>query len=276
MKRLFILFSAISLALHMRAETEIPFHFEQGFLYLSVRLEERAETLNFLLDSGATASVLNSATVQKLGLKRGARVQVSGVGATTSGYWPTRLKASVHQVPLPEKYLVLDLSQLSTVCSCNVDGLIGADFFKDKIVQIDFPKNTIRLLNQFPLHDDSATLLPLKTRQNGAILTQIQVNSCNPQWVRVDTGCASSLEWVSRKKSSMVRSKVSVGLAPLSITLQPVRLSLGPGHLLDLEAGVHPRPLFAGEDGLLGTGVLSQFIVTIDLTGRQLLLAPHP
>src|SRR5258708_2383625 len=117
---------------------ELPVQFREGLLWLEVHLPQSEKPLHFLLDSGASVSVINLATARQLGLKLGPKVSVSGVRTSLSGYWPVKLSATATQLDLPGEYLALDLSKLSGACSRSVDGLVGADFFRERIVQIDY------------------------------------------------------------------------------------------------------------------------------------------
>lgn len=129
-----IIVAAIVATFSARA-AEIPFRFEHGFIWLEVSPRNGSDKLHFILDSGATVSVLNESTCRKLGLKRGASVSVTGVGTRVCGHWPTTLRADLAGVPLPKSYLVLSLAQLSESSGRIVDGLIGADFFKESTIQ---------------------------------------------------------------------------------------------------------------------------------------------
>ena len=96
-------------------EAEFPFELRDGFIWLKVTARESSAPLSFILDSGAAVSTLNAATASRLDLHDGAQVRVSGVGATTVGYWPQRVDASVAGVRLPTRYHVVDLCTLEQV-----------------------------------------------------------------------------------------------------------------------------------------------------------------
>src|SRR5512142_1933324 len=67
---------------------EIPFQLREGLIWMQVDVPQSSEPLNFLLDTGAGVSVLNSHTADRIGLKGGRPVSVQGVGASTVGHWP--------------------------------------------------------------------------------------------------------------------------------------------------------------------------------------------
>src|SRR5262249_44731524 len=139
--------------------------------------------------------VINVATARRLGLVLGPKATVRSVCTTLTGFWPVRLSAKAGGVELPSEFLGLDLSKLSQACSNSVDGLIGADFFRGRIVQIDYQAQKVRLLGS-SLPASAAQTVPLEVRRCG-FHVPITVNNGHRQWVRLDTGCATALQWVT-------------------------------------------------------------------------------
>jgi predicted aspartyl protease len=243
---------------------EFPFEYREGLLWIKVQGTKSVDPLNFLLDSGAGVSVLNLRTAQQLGLSLGNKVQVQGVGSVTSGYWPQSFAAKVGGISMPKDYLAVDLDKLSGACHCRVDGLLGADFFRDRVVQIDFESQSVRLLAPgTPVPADE--VLPLKKRRN-ALLAPVKVNGKGPQWLRVDTGCASALQWVTSTPATETRShRVAIALREVSLDTAATTVTIGKTEIQSVSAELHAQPIFPGEDGLLGNGILSRFrSVTID------------
>jgi hypothetical protein len=274
---LLLLFATALLSAHAAEPIclgEIPFEFRDGLIEIKVHATNSARPLTFLLDSGAGVSVLNLHTAERLGLKPAARVTVQGVGANTIGYWPQHLTATAAHVTLPSEYLAVDLSALSDACTCPIDGLIGADFFCDRIVRIDFTNRIIRLLTAAPA-SKGQELLTLKQRHR-ALLIQLRVNNSAPAWVRLDTGCASSLQWA---KASILRSsnapRLAVALSQITLQQTQTSVQIGQTVFQDVPTGLHRKPIFAGEAGLLGNGLLSRFAaITVDSKSDRLLLEP--
>ncbi len=254
------------------ATEDLPFQFHDGLIWLQVQARESAKPLNFLLDSGAGVSVINLTTAHELGLKLGRRVTVQGVHQTTTGFWPEHLSAKANSVSLPENFLAIDLNEFSRACKCAVDGLLGADFFRDRLVQIDFAARKIRLLATDSLSGMNNTV-PLRVKNN-ALLAPIRVNGGHTQWVRLDTGCAGALHWVTSKVSAgKSGSELAVALTRISIPMAQTTVSLGKARFEAVPTGLHEDRIFDGEAGLLGTGILSRFrSVTIDARSGRLVL----
>ena len=250
--------------------------FIEGLVWFEVRTPQCAKPLNFLLDTGASVSVLNLSTAQRLGLTLGSAVKVMGVGGTASGHWPVKLLADANHIELPGEYLALDLSRLSRSCGNPVDGLVGADFFRDRVVQIDYAAQQIRVLNARP-PVDGVEAVPLEVRRCG-FRVSISVNNHRRQWMRLDTGCALGLRWVTKEVAAeSCASKMAVGLSELFIPQTVASINLGKQHIDGVPTGLHREEIFPGECGLLGNELLARFnVITIDAKSGRLILGPLP
>jgi hypothetical protein len=254
---------------------EFPFQFREGLIWIEVRTPESSQPLNFMVDSGAQVSVINLAVARRLGLMLGGLVSVRGVNANASGYWPEHLSARLGDVMLPRDFLAVDLCQLSQACGCGVDGLLGADFFKGRRVQIDFQRQKIRLLRPAPPGKDEESL-PL-TAHSGGMLVKLQVNNNKPQNVRLDTGCATALQWVAVEiPSGPCARQIAVGMTRISMPLIHATVRLGRSEFKSVPTGLQDHQIFSGEAGLLGAPLLANFaVVTVDAPAKRLLLKQY-
>ena len=251
--------------------TEADFELRGGLIWLKVSIPRAVTEFNFILDSGASASVLDAETAKRLELTHGHPVSVAGIGKKTVGYWPVALTSSVGGIPLPKSWLVTNLKELSKVCLCHVDGLIGADFFANHRLQIDYHAKKLRVLKDCATHDQ-ALRLPLEWRK-GVPFVSFEVNG-TPGRFRLDTGCTAALEWVTdRGVEAKSMGKISIGLAEMPGQTALVTLTLGDETFPNIEAGIHPKALFPGEAGLLGNGFLSRYCLTVDSSGGVLYLS---
>lgn len=255
-----------------QVEAEFPFDLRDGFVWVKVTAKESSTPLNFILDSGAAVSTINSDSAKRLGLHGGQRVTVKGVGSSTVGYWPQRLNAEVDSVRLPKSYLVVDLCNLQASCQCRVDGLIGADFFDGKIVQLDFVTRKIRVLRS--AETIAGDVIELKKRRD-VWQVPLNVNDSAKAWFRLDTGCATPLQWVTASAPKTSSSRVTVALTEMSLPVTETTVQLGATKLTELQTSVHRSEIFSGEAGLVGVGLLSRFSsVTLDGKANRLILTP--
>jgi hypothetical protein len=255
---------------------ELPFQFREGFLWVEVKIPQSEKPLNFLVDTGAGVSAINLSAAKRIGLKLGQEVMVHGVETTLTGYWQQQMTAKAGDVRLPSEYLAVDLEKLSRSCERPVDGLLGADFFRGRVVQIDFDAQKIRLLK--PQRGRSpGDSLPLEFRPCG-MRVPITVNGHSRQWVRLDTGCATPLQWVTSdvKPEQCSNRQMAIGLTEISIPQTKAAVGLGEYKFQDVPTGLHQQAIFPGEAGLLGNGLLSRFSsVTIDCKRGRLILSGH-
>jgi len=251
---------------------EVPFQYREGFLWIKVSLARSNEPLNFLVDTGAGVSVINAATANRLGLKTGRSIQARGVNTTLRGTWVEPVSAAAGEVTLPCAYIALDLGKLSLSCEQPIDGLLGADFFRGRVVKIDFVAQKLRISNASRT-GQSGDSIALQFRPCG-IRVPISVNGRKPQWLRLDTGCASALQWVaSGVEFAQCIRKPAIGLAEVSISQTQTTVAIGQQKFTSVPTGIHEKPIFQGEAGLLGNGLLSRFFsITIDAKSRRLIL----
>lgn len=234
-----------------------PFESREGLLWVEARTRRSEVPLRFLIDTGAGVSVLDRETAGRLGVKPGREVAVDGVGAKATGTWPLDLPVRAGTVALPGRYLGLDLGPLSRACGCRIDGLLGADFFKDRVTEIDFEAREVRVGGRSAA--SSGEVLPLNLRPGG-MLVPVTIEGRGQQWVRLDTGCASALQWADAEAhAGGSPRRGAVGLGEVAIAQTTARVGIGSTSFEAVPTGVHPAPIFPGEAGLLGNGLLSRF-----------------
>lgn len=102
----------------------------------------------------------------------------------------------------------------------------------------------------------------------------ISVNGRDNQWVRLDTGCATALHWVTADvRPDQCGRKMAIGLAEISIRQTETTVDIGGHEFEKVPTGIHETAIFPGEVGLLGNGLLSRFsTVTIDAKKGRLIL----
>jgi hypothetical protein len=267
---LFLLAAALlPLAAWTKTSAETPFELRHGLICLNVKVTSASSPLRFVLDSGAGLSALTLEAARKLKVKLGAPVWVVGVEGGAKARWVHGFSARVGDVPLIGDLLAFDLRQINPRAPRGIDGLLGQDFFRGRIVQIDFRKKRLRLLER--ADPARSAVLPIKF-QNGAMCVPVSVAGSAPRWTRLDTGCNDDLHWVAARPSSSGRSGASVGFSRGPVTYVETMVDLAEYRINGVQAGLHEREFFSGEAGLLGTGILSNFTMTVDAPRARLIL----
>ncbi|HVM60235.1 MAG TPA: retropepsin-like aspartic protease [Verrucomicrobiae bacterium] len=252
--------------------TTIPFEFRNGLLWVSVSAGGAGEPLEFLIDTGAASSAVDRGTARRIGWPLREAVSVRGVDTEQEANWTAAEKISVDGVAWTHKFVAVDLRKLSRACDRPVDGLLGADFLRGRVAQFDYVAHVLRLLANSP-GVGGATVLRLR-QERGAFCVPVRVNGSNCKWVRLDTGCAKPLHWVTKAiQGETSAPQVCIGLADVPVPFARETVQIGGDDVESVEVGLHKHEIFAGEAGLLGNGLLSRYVVTIDARAGRVVLA---
>lgn len=250
---------------------EIPFRFDDGFIRVEVETQASPRPLSMLLDSGASVSILNFDTARRLNVRAGQALSIRGVAADSDAHEIQPLQTTVSGIDCGDIALTADMSHASRLCAEPIDGLIGVDFFRERVVQIDYARQCIRLLSRAP-EKGAAFRLPLKII-NDVACVGVGVNGSSARWTRLDTGCNDALHWVvPRSVRRQKPNSASVGFVTNTRDMTLARVALGKRQLDSIPTALHGRSLFEGEAGLLGNGILCRFTVVVDWPGKSLIL----
>jgi hypothetical protein len=261
------LFLAVSA--HSQTPNEIRFQYQDGLIWLKAEVPGKTKSLNFLLDSGAGVSLIDLDRARALGMRIGDPESVQGVSGRAVAYRVHDFQANSGGVALPKSVLAIDLQAISQRCHQPIDGILGMDFFRGRIVQIDFAARTVRLVERDSLSLANCEILPIKIC-NDAICVPVRVAENPAQWIRLDTGCDACLDWVVSDRGKRVTEGTSFGLSHFSRNYVKTTVQIGKQRFV-VAAAVHEKSMFSGEGGLLGNGLLSKFRLTIDEPGDRVI-----
>ena len=264
--------AVLLLPLSARSEVlrEIQSQYRDGLIWLKVDVTGKREPLNFLLDAGAGISAIDLQTARSLGVHLGNRQTVQGVNGQGFAYRVNDLQAVCGGIALPKSVLAIDLRALSDRCEQPVDGILGVDFFRSRIVQIDFAEGKVRILEKCDPNLANCEILPIRMC-NDAFCVPVRVAGNPAQWMRLDTGCDAALEWVFSGTEKRRTDRSSIGLSGVSVRHINTSVQLGKQCFNAVTTGVHREQIFPGEAGLLGNGLLSKFRLTIDQPGNRVI-----
>jgi Aspartyl protease len=270
----FVLCTLVALLVPLSAKSgvqrEIHFQYRGGLIWLKVGVIGKSEPLNFLLDSGAGISAIDLRTARSLGVHPGNRQIVQGVNGRGFAYRVNDLQAACGGIALPKSVLAVDLRALSDCCEQPVDGILGVDFFRGRIVQIDFTEGRVRILAKCDPKLANCETLPIRMC-NDAFCVPVRVAGNPAQWMRLDTGCNAALEWVVSRTDKRRTGRSSIGLSGIPAHHINTSVQLGRQYFNAVDTGIHEKPIFPGETGLLGNDLLSKFRLTIDQPGNRVI-----
>lgn len=243
--------------------------------------------LRMLFDSGASGILIRQAAIDKAGLSHLGSSEARGIGdkGARDSFFAIADECSVGQLKF--KNCVLEATEgKARVSDDESDGLLGADFFADYIMQIDFQKATLHLTPQSERPPNpqgyDRTIPPEEVgftpvfRRGGHLFVPTTVNRKSSGLFLLDTGSQMSMmdasfarlstkvhgdSWMSvRGVSGEVKNVFEADKAELQFArFRQANLGL---ISIDLNNVPDPQPFRMG--GILGAPILSMFRLTLD------------
>ena len=124
--------------------TTVEFRLQLNLIVIPVTVNEFAT--EFVVDTGAAATVISTQLAERLGLTQGRRFMGSGAGGdvvAAAGQLDRLKVGSIEMTQTP--CTVLNLARLSERLGGNVEGVLGFDFFGRGTVEIDYPNRRFKV-----------------------------------------------------------------------------------------------------------------------------------
>ena len=235
------------------------------------------------LDSGAGATVVDTAFARRLGLSLGAPIQAHGVAGEVRDVRLAEADVTAGGLSMAgRRVVVMDLSGVQRMVQRPVQVLLGRDVFDQAVVDIDFAARTIRLLPRDGFVPPPEPPLPLKPSGD---LRSVPISVRGvPMAAILDLGNAGGLlidqsfaEHYALLKGRPLSTNLGVGAdgarEELQASLDDLRVA---GVRLD-GAPVTATPNLASKaPANLGLQVLSRFHLVIDFAGDRIWMTPYP
>jgi predicted aspartyl protease len=228
----------------------------------------------FILDTGATETVLTPATAAKAGVEGYAvtpRQQRGVVRELRVG------DAALRDLPVhifdPPQALPLRLDR-----GADYGGILGATFLRRFVTTLDYARRRVRLETAGSARERPAEgiRVPFAAEQ-GVIRVTGTINGKGPVRLLLDTGSAEVL--VRPEAAHRLRLAVSGAGGPNQAGFARLRaLAVGPAVVSNVTAVVAVPPgddgTLSAYDGIVGYPWLSRFVLTVSYGERYLLLRP--
>ncbi len=134
--------------------TEVPFAFERSSVIVQVKVNDKGP-YNMLMDTGAEQSAIDLNTAKELGLKLTSigNGKVVASGQNNNTLFLTKLpQLQVGNLTAKEILaLATDFSRISGRIGIPVNGIVGYNFLKNRVVQFDYPKRVVRFYSVSPV-----------------------------------------------------------------------------------------------------------------------------
>jgi hypothetical protein len=128
-------------------EISIPFELVARHIVLQIRVDN-SRPLSFVLDTGDKVAIVDADRAKELGLKLRGQVRVGGAGGET--LTGSLVQDSTWTIPGLAGFsqpvgLALPLGKLAARFGHDFDGIIGSDFIKQFVVEVDYQNRLIKL-----------------------------------------------------------------------------------------------------------------------------------
>lgn len=272
----------------------IPFELSENHIFVRARLNN-SQQFWFILDSGASLSVLNSARVEALGLQPSGVSRVSAVGGVVEGGMVMGITLVLSGIRIENQaFASLPLGVVEPEAGRAVDGVLGGDFFSRFVVEIDYAARVINLYDpQSYRYTRSGEIIPVRlddtTPLARASITRASDEIITGEFL-IDTGAGRSLNFTSafvtahqllNPPQRTIRGFTGAALG--GETVQRIgrvrRLQLGRFAIADAIAsfsqdadGEQARADYAGS---IGGDILSRFTVIFDYSRGRIIIEPN-
>jgi Aspartyl protease/PDZ domain len=270
----------------------IPFDFDDNSIFVEVRVNN-SRPLKFGFDTGAGLTILNARTAKELNLKSSDTLNGTAVGGKISGDVFKGVSLGVRGVTVSNQ-TVGAVSFDSFPCEArSIDGIIGYDFIKEFVVEIDYSKRVINLYDPATFrYEGRGELIPLALRRTPFVRAKILIEGRAPVegLFEIDTGADSALilnsPFVARQGLlGSIRPTIQLPSGDALGGESTSRVGRVKGFQIGSFVVENPVVLLSQDTegamaatnnaGPIGNQIFSQFKMTIDYSRRQMYLEPN-
>jgi aspartyl protease/PDZ domain-containing protein len=156
----------------------IPFELVARHIVIKVKINN-SRPLSFVLDTGDKVGIVDTERAKELGLNLQGELRVGGAGSETLP--ASYVKGSTWTIPGLEGFsqpvaLALPLGRLAARFGHDFDGIIGSDFIKEFVVEVDYQARVIKLHDKDRFNYAGAgESIPIELDRQGHPLIDAQV-----------------------------------------------------------------------------------------------------
>lgn len=274
----------------------IPFELVARHIVLKVRINN-SRPLSFVFDTGDKVAIVDAERAKELGLNLQGQIKVGGAG--TDFLNGSFVKEATWTLPGLEGFsqpvtLALPLEKLAARFGHDFDGIIGSDFIKQFVVEIDYAARKLRLHNRDKFsYSGPGESLPIELDHQGHPFIDAEVIPLAGEPIKgkfvldIGSGGGVSLHSPFVTEHSLINSKVktiraigaggaggqSVGrIGRISeLKIGKFRISNPTAHFSEDKGGAFASKSLAGN---IGQRVASKFRLFLDYERKRIIFEP--
>ena len=275
-----------STAAQPQSSHRIPFQFSGNRIALDVRVNSSGP-LSFVLDTGASATILDTAQAERLGLRLEG---IRDANAPADLRRANGVALSLPGVDLGDQaILVRDLDSAQLLHSGrHLHGVLGYDFFRQFVVQIDYVAKALTLSDPKTYeYRGTGESIPLQLFRVPFALAKITTVGTDAveRLLFIDSGSNATVNYETEEVPSKTIEQEQVDLSNnITITITATfgrakSVQLGSFVIADLVVGLQHEFTIPGfsrtTKGIVGGGLLRRFRVIFDYEHKRMILEPN-
>jgi len=182
----------------------IPFELVTRHIVVKVRIND-SRPLSFVFDTGDKVGIVDTDVAKELGLKLDGQLRVGGAGADSlpgsfvkEATWSLPGLAGFSQ-PIS---IAIPLGRMAARAGHDFDGIIGSDFIKQYVVEVDYQNRVLKLHDRDKFaYSGAGESIPIQLNQMGYPLVDGEVIPSNGESIKgkfvLDLGSSGSLVLMS-------------------------------------------------------------------------------
>ncbi|MBV9211754.1 MAG: aspartyl protease family protein [Acidobacteria bacterium] len=275
-----------------RSAAKIPFELDGNTIVVRARVNDSA-LLKFIFDTGAGITLFNAQMAESMGLKyQRVQVNVNGIGGSLGGKLLKEASLSLEGVKVTNQ-IMTTLSFENFPCEYqNLGGVLGYDFIKEFVVEIDYQSKTISLFDpKTYTYTGRGETIPLMLDRTPFVHAKIALEAGKPieGLFEIDTGSDGTLSvntpfvkkhgLLKAVQQQMKNRQRGVGGKSENVEARLANLQLGSfvlqNPIVSFSLATAGTLTDTDNDGPLGNEILRRFKVTLDYSRRRMMLEPN-
>lgn len=279
-------------------QVEIPFEYKNNFIIISVLLND-VFPLKFIFDTGAEHTILTKREITDLlqvNYQRRFTVMGSDMKTELHAYLATGVRFKIDKLLATNRTMLVleeDYFRFEEYAGINIQGILGADFFRRFVVKIDYRKQRITLYDpaRFEPPSKKYTKVPVEIYRHKPYInasTSLHSGLETDLKLLVDSGAGLTLLLHTDTDSSLtlpptvIRSSLGMGLGgTIEGFLGRIQhFEMADFHFENMGTsfqeiqGTTDSAYLNDRNGILGNQVMSRFTIIIDYIREELYLRP--
>jgi predicted aspartyl protease len=275
-----------------RSALGIPLEMDGNTIFLRVRVND-SPPLKFIFDTGAGMTVINARLAASMKLKAHDKAKGTGIGGSLEGTFIKGISLGVPGVKVFNQPVAAFPFDAVPACAAgDIDGIIGYEFIKEFVVEIDYAAKTLNLHDpQSYTYSSRGEIIPLTIERTPFVHATVALVGRAPVEGKfeIDTGSDGTLSinkpFVEKHKLLADAAQTSKGSnrglggesETISVRLKSLQLGsfVLQNPVVDLSLATEGSLASETNDGPIGNEILRRFKVIIDYSRQRMMLEPE-